>query len=149
MSIFGRHPEGRRARKPTGADASAPAAARSLIARKLGALAAHPADIEAVQLRDDAARQGSTPIAELPDRTCVHVCGCVRSVTLRPRAGVPALVVELFDGSATMSLIWLGRRRMGGVVPGVYLSAFGRVAIVRGTPTIFNPAYELRPLRGH
>jgi len=123
--------------------------APSLLARALAALAATPADTEAVLLRGDTARQGSTPIVELADRTCAHVSGCVRSVTLRPRAGVPALVVELFDGSATMNLVWLGRRRMGGVVPGVYLSAFGRVAVVHGTWTIFNPAYELRPPRGH
>ena len=42
------------------------------------------------------------------------VCGTLRSVTLRPRAGVPALVAELYDGSGTVQVVWLGRRQIAG-----------------------------------
>ena len=70
-------------------------------------------------------------------------------MTLRPRANVPALVVEIYDGSKALNLIWLGRRRIAGIAPGTYLSAQGRVTYRHGTPTIFNPAYEIRPVRGH
>jgi len=83
------------------------------------------------------------------DRSEASVCGAVRSVTLRPRVNVPALVVEIYDGSKILNLIWLGRRRIGGVVPGTYLMAHGRVTYRHGIPTIFNPAYEIRPDRGH
>jgi len=34
-------------------------------------------------------------------------------------------------------------------VPGTYLRATGRVTYYRGTPTVFNPAYEIVPPRGH
>jgi len=47
------------------------------------------------------------------------------------------------------NLVWLGRRRIGGIVPGTYLTAHGRVTYKHGIPTIFNPAYEIKPDRGH
>ena len=47
--------------------------------------------------------------------------GTVRSVTLRPRVNVPALVVDLYDGSQALNLVWLGRRTIGGIEPGTYL----------------------------
>jgi hypothetical protein len=82
------------------------------------------------------------------DRSQATVCGTVRSVTLRPRANLPALVAQVDDGSQRLNLIWLGRRRIGGIVPGIHLSAHGRVTFSDGIPTIFNPAYEIRPDRG-
>jgi hypothetical protein len=97
---------------------------------------------------EDPGRRGATPIIDLVDRSQATVGGTVRSVTQRPRANVPALVAEIYDGSQKLNLIWLGRRRIGGVVPGIYLSAHGRVTFSHGIPTIFNPAYEIRPERG-
>ena len=105
--------------------------------------------IEADELKEDAERMGCTAMSDLRDRQEAVVAGTVRSVTLRPRVNVPALVVDLYDGSRTISLVWLGRRTIGGIEPGTYLRATGRVTTMRGTPTIFNPAYEIVPLRGH
>ena len=56
---------------------------------------------------------------------------------------MPALVVDLYDGSRTINLVWLGRRTIGGIEPGTYLRASGRVTYTRGIPTIFNPSYEI------
>ena len=105
--------------------------------------------IEADELKEDAERMGCTAMSDLRDRQEAVVAGTVRSVTLRPRVNVPALVVDLYDGSRTINLVWLGRRTIGGIEPGTYLRATGRVTTMRGTPTIFNPAYEIVPLRGH
>jgi RecG-like helicase len=105
--------------------------------------------IEADELQEDAARMGCTPMCDLQDRQEATVSGTVRAVTLRPRVNVPALVVDLYDGSRTINLVWLGRRTIGGIQPGTYLRATGRVTLTRGTPTIFNPAYEIVPQRGH
>jgi hypothetical protein len=77
------------------------------------------------------------------------VCGSVRAVTLPPKKSVPALVVDLYDGSKSLNLVWLGRRTIGGIQPGTFLKARGRVTYVKGVPTIFNPAYEIVPARGH
>jgi len=120
-----------------------------LLSRVTARLARTESEIEASDLKQDSWRLGGTPIVDLVDRSEASVCGAVRSVTLRPRVNVPALVVEIYDGSKTLNLIWLGRRRIGGVVPGTYLTAHGRVTFQHGVPTIFNPAYEIRPNRGH
>jgi hypothetical protein len=120
-----------------------------LLARVTARLARTESDLESQDLQEDTGRLGATRIIDLVDRSEATVCGAVRSVTLRPRVNVPALVVEIYDGSKTLNLIWLGRRRIGGVVPGTFLSARGRVTFQHGIPTIFNPAYEIRPDRGH
>ena len=54
-------------------------------------------------------------------------------------------MAEVWDGNGSVNLVWVGRRTIGGIEPGVFLRARGRVTSVRGTPTIFNPAYEIVP----
>lgn len=71
--------------------------------------------------------------------------GTLRTVTLRPRGGSPALVAELYDGSDTIDLVWLGRRKIAGIEPGRMLRAEGLVTVHDGRKVIFNPSYELRP----
>jgi len=119
------------------------------LSRLTSRLASTESELEDHDLKQDTWRLGATPIAELADRSKASVCGAVRSVTLRPRVNVPALVVELYDGSKTLNLVWLGRRRIAGIVPGTFLTAHGRVTYKHGIPTIFNPAYEIKPVRGH
>lgn len=119
-----------------------------LLRRAVSKLTQSEAELDAVRLQVDSDRLGGTLIATLADRQTAHVCGTVRTVTLRPRVNVPALVVELYDGSKTLNLIWLGRRGIGGIEPGTYLRAFGRVTYQRGTPTIFNPSYVIVPAHG-
>lgn len=102
-------------------------------------------ELHAEELRQDAAEIGATPIAQAGDRSRVKVCGMIKTVTLRPRAGVPALQAELYDGSDALQLIWLGRRQIAGIEPGRSLVAEGRVTVQQGRRTMFNPRYELRP----
>ena len=84
-------------------------------------------------------------IAEAPNRERVRLRGTLRTVTLRPRGGVPALEAELDDGTGVLTLIWLGRRRIAGIGPGRSLAVEGRIGVHDGTRIIFNPRYELRP----
>lgn len=119
-----------------------------LLSRLTARLAITESELEDVELKEDTWRLGATPIADLADRADATVCGAVRSVTLRPRVNVPALVVELYDGSKTLNLVWLGRRHIAGILPGTSLTAHGRVTYSHGIPTIFNPAYEIKPVRG-
>ncbi|MBU7600355.1 OB-fold nucleic acid binding domain-containing protein [Streptomyces sp. P38-E01] len=86
-----------------------------------------------------------TPIGACGDRQIVKVIGTLRTVTLRARAGVPALEAELSDGSASLSVVWLGRRDIAGIEPGTALIASGRIAMHHGRPVLFNPKYELLP----
>jgi len=100
---------------------------------------------EADEIAAQSGHQDATPIASLHNRDEAVVSGTVRTVILPPRRSVPALVVEVFDGGGAVNLVWIGRRSIGGIEPGVFLRARGRVTTVRGTPTIFNPAYQIVP----
>ena len=102
-------------------------------------------ELHAEELRHDTLEAGATPIAEADDRSMAKVGGVLQTVTLRPRAGVPALLAELYDGSGTLQLIWLGRRQIAGIEPGRSLVAEGRVTVQQGRRTMFNPRYQLRP----
>ena len=102
--------------------------------------------LEAEELLEGTQERGGTPINRCRDRERVTVSGTLRTVTLRPRAGVPALEAELYDGSGTASLVWLGRRRVPGIEPGRVIVAEGRITYHQGGPVIYNPRYELRPV---
>jgi|SRR5688572_25344495 hypothetical protein len=96
-------------------------------------------------LRRDQRSHGEVTIEDAPDRQLVTVRGVLRTVTLRPRGGVPALEAELDDGSDVLTLIFLGRRRITGVAPGRSLRASGRIGRHDGTRLMYNPRYELLP----
>ena len=102
-------------------------------------------EIAAVEERTDSSAQaGCIAAATAGDREQVVLSGVIRSVVLRPRQGVPALEAELYDGSASVDLVWLGRRRIAGIEPGRRARIEGLVCQIDGRPTIFNPRYELR-----
>ncbi|WP_327069176.1 OB-fold nucleic acid binding domain-containing protein [Kitasatospora sp. NBC_01250] len=103
-------------------------------------------ELQAEELRQDSVVCGCTPIADCGDRDVVTVAGTLRTVTLRPRAGVPALEAELFDGTDALDVVWLGRRSINGIEPGRRLTASGRISHARGRRVLFNPRYELRPV---
>lgn len=84
-------------------------------------------------------------IESAPDRTMVEVRGKIRAVTLRPRGGAPALEAELYDGSAVLTLIFLGRRRIAGIDPGRAMRVRGRIGRQADVRTMYNPRYELLP----
>ena len=76
---------------------------------------------------------------------CGAAGGTLRTVTLRPRGGVPALEAELFDGTDVVTIVWLGRRRIAGITPGRSIQVQGRIGRHDGMRTIYNPRYELIP----
>ena len=99
---------------------------------------------EARELQHEAVEAGCCPIALAADRQLVSLHGTLRTVTLRPRGGVPALEAELYDGTGLITLIWLGRRRIAGIEPGRNLSVEGRLGVHDSTRVMFNPRYELQ-----
>ena len=97
------------------------------------------------ELQDEAELAGATAVTKCSRGEPVCVAGTLKSVTLRPRAGVPTLEAELYDGTGSVTLIWLGRRRIGGIECGRSLVARGRLTTHDGRPTLYNAEYELRP----
>jgi hypothetical protein len=118
---------------------------QGLLRRAVTKLATSAKEHEAAELQKDCTELGATAIAELPERERVRVAGTLRTVTLRPRAGVPALVADLYDGSGSVQLVWLGRRQIPGIEPGRSLVCYGRVTRDGDHRVLFNPRYELRP----
>ena len=101
-------------------------------------------DQHARELRQTVRESGLVAIDQAPDRTRVKLSGSLRTVTLRPRGGVPALEAELFDVSGAITLIWLGRRQITGIGPGRQLEVEGRIGVQDGVRVMYNPRYELR-----
>ncbi|WP_455356503.1 OB-fold nucleic acid binding domain-containing protein [Streptomyces sp. SYSU K217416] len=114
--------------------------------RMIERLSTSQEDLHSAELQEDAEAAGCTRICDCHDRQIVKVTGTLRTVTLRPRAGVPALEAELFDGSAALDVVWLGRRAIVGIEPGRRMIASGRISMSHGRRVLFNPKYELRPL---
>src|SRR5687768_2170779 len=106
---------------------------------------ASSSDMEAKELQSDTVKAGCCLIADAEDRQRVELQGTLRTVTLRPRGGVPALEAELYDGSGTITVVWLGRRRIAGIDPGRSVTVAGCIGRQGGVPIMFNPRYELRP----
>jgi len=116
----------------------------SRLRRALHRIGASSDELEAEELQDEAVEAGGTPIGRCTVGEEVCVSGTLRAVTLRPQGGVPSLEADLYDGSAKLKLVWLGRRKVGGVEPGRTIVARGRLTDQRGVLTLFNPSYELR-----
>jgi hypothetical protein len=105
---------------------------------------ASSADMEARELKEDTVKDGCCQILAAQDRQRVELRGSLRTVTLRPRGGVPALEAELYDGSGLITLVWLGRRRIAGIEPGRAIKVTGRVGVQDKMRVMFNPRYELK-----
>lgn len=118
---------------------------RGRLRRALGRLALDDDEVVSRELSGSRQEAGATALTACTRGEPVRVAGTLRSVTLRPRAGVPTLEAELYDGTGSVMLIWLGRRRIGGVECGRSLVAHGRLTSHEGRDTIWNAAYELQP----
>lgn len=87
---------------------------------------------------DEAPRQA----ASLP-RERVVVEGRVSSVVPSDPDRGPCVTVLLDDRTGPVSLVFLGRRSIGGIAPGTLLRAEGRLGTEHGVRRILNPAYTL------
>lgn len=107
-------------------------------------LTASPQHLDAVELQFEVERLACQPVERLVRGQIATVAGRLRAVQYTPTEHVPTLVAELYDGSAPLQLVWLGRRRIPGLEPGRRLIARGRVGLRDGALAIYNPWYELQ-----
>lgn len=124
---------------------AAPTRQRGLVKRMFSRLTADTDQLDDEELRAAIPAHGATPIARCGDREAVCILGELRTVTFRPRAGVPSVQAELWDGTGSVTVIWLGRREIPGINPGRAVKVRGRITALRGQRVIYNPVYELRP----
>jgi hypothetical protein len=109
--------------------------------RRLTAEAHH---LDAAALQDDVERCAAVALGQLRRGQEATVTGRLRAAVYTPRATVPTFTVELFDGSGSIDLVWLGQRRIVGLEPGRAIFARGRVGVHDGRLAIYNPWYRLR-----
>ena len=111
--------------------------------RAVRRLTAETHELDAEDMQRDAEDAGATAVARCTDRSPVTVFGTIKALTIRPRAGVPALEADVYDGTGTVTLVWLGRRTIAGLATGRRVRASGRITSSEGRRLIYNPRYEL------
>ncbi|MVA75731.1 DNA-binding protein [Auraticoccus sp. F435] len=116
---------------------------RGAFSRALARLVSSNEELESEQLQREVRQCGATPLAECADRSRVTASGTVTCITMQPRGTTRWLQVDLKDGSGTLTLVWMGRRSIPGIEPGVRLKVEGRITTVEGQRVMFNPRYEL------
>ena len=118
-------------------------AAENRLLRALRRLGASNAELESEARQKVVEAVGANPISEVRDRQFARMRGTIAILSMKPRGGTPWLEAEFTDGSGTVTLIWMGRRAIPGIVAGRELIVSGRVSFVDGERRLYNPFYEL------
>lgn len=113
---------------------------RTSLGQRLRRLLSRTEQQEAEDRADQARAAGATPLSECKIRQKVILRGTVTSVTASNTSGLEAL---LEDGTGSVHLIWMGRRRIECIVPGRDLLVTGRLCEDEGRQVIFNPEFEV------
>ena len=122
----------------------------ALFSRTAKAAEVRRAAQEAVEYEHLGARalRGVTPIADTRWRTTVRVAGRVKAMRVQPWAEkIASLEITLADDTGGLTVVFLGRRTIGGIHLGSHLVVEGMVAEVRHQLAMINPAYQLLPPR--
>jgi hypothetical protein len=107
-------------------------------------LTLNPHKLDADELREETAALSCMQIDCLARGSVGIVAGRLKSVVYNPRETLPTLEAQLYDGTSSIELVWLGRRRIAGIEPGRRIVARGRVGVHDGHLAIYNPWYSLR-----
>ncbi|MEN9693321.1 MAG: hypothetical protein RLZZ330_965 [Actinomycetota bacterium] len=100
-------------------------------------------ELDAIELRTSIEEKGADAIADVELGKVTTHTGKIRSIVFRPEKAVPALEAEVFDGTGFIVVIWLGRRRILGIKPGISISVTGRLVEVEDRLTMYNPKYSI------
>jgi amino acid transporter len=88
-------------------------------------------------------RDGITPIGDVRWRDRVTISGRVQTLRVRPSGTSTTLEAVIEDETGAMSIVFVGRKRIGGLEVGTHLRAQGMAGEHRGRLAILNPAYNL------
>lgn len=108
-----------------------------------GQLARTEVEEDARRLRHESLACGATALGDCRDRGYYTVRGVLASVTLPPRSGTPTVSADLFDGSGHLTLVWMGRRLVPGIHPGVRMRVEGRVSQRDSEMVMLNPTFHV------
>ena len=82
-------------------------------------------------------------IRDAVTRAVARIEGTVVSIQVAPLEGPCELVARIDDGTGILDSVFMGRRVIPGIEPGVHIGVHGTVVAADEAPRIFNPVYEL------
>ena len=121
------------------------ATAEGLVRRLTRRLTESPEERDAGELSGEAASTGAHRAIDCQRGQEVTMIGTLRSVQTNAKGCAGGVRAELFDGTDTVLLVWLGQRRIPGIDSGRMLRVHGRVGMLEdGSKAIYNPHYEIQ-----
>ena len=121
------------------------AAAEGFVRRLTRRLTESPDERDAGALSGEAASTGAHRAIDCQRGQEVTMVGTLRSVQTNAKGCAGGVRAELFDGTDTVMLVWLGQRRIPGIDSGRILRVHGRVGMLEdGSKAIYNPHYEIQ-----
>lgn len=93
--------------------------------------------------RETGLHAAGQPISDCRDRDRVCVTGRITALSGSPANERPTLTAEINDGSASLDVVWLGRRSIPGIEIGHQVRLQGRIATRDGRRRMYNPRYDL------
>lgn len=121
------------------------ATAERYLRRLTRRLTEDPEQLDVEELSEEAAITGTQKAIDCQRGQEVTMVGTLRSVECNTKACSGGVKAELFDGTDTVVLVWLGQRRIPGIEQGRTLRVHGRVGkLENGAKAIYNPHYEIQ-----
>ncbi|BBZ17132.1 OB-fold nucleic acid binding domain-containing protein [Mycolicibacterium gadium] len=121
------------------------ATAEGYLRRLTRRLTEAPEQLDVEELSDEAANTGASKAIDCQRGQEVTMIGTLRSVECNGKGCAGGVKAEMFDGTDTVMLVWLGQRRIPGIESGRTLKVHGRVGkLDNGTKAIYNPHYEIQ-----
>ncbi len=121
------------------------ATAEGYLRRLTRRLTEDPEQRDVEVLSDDSANTGAQKAIDCQRGQEVTMVGTLRSVECNGKSCAGGVKAELFDGTDSVTLVWLGQRRIPGIESGRTLKVHGRVGkLDNGGKAIYNPHYEIQ-----
>src|SRR6202035_3633260 len=119
--------------------------AQGYLRRLTRRLTEDPEERDSEELSDEVASTGAQRVIDCERGQEVTMVGTLRSVECNGKGCSGGVKAELFDGTDSVMLVWLGQRRIPGIESGRTLRVHGRVGkLDNGAKAIYNPHYEIQ-----
>jgi hypothetical protein len=119
--------------------------AQGYLRRLTRRLTEDPQQRDSEELSDEVTSTGAQRAIDCERGQEVTMVGTLRSVETNGKGCPGGVRAEFFDGSDTVTLVWLGQRRIPGIDSGRKLRVRGRLGkLENGAKAIYNPHYEIQ-----
>jgi len=121
------------------------ATAEGFVRRITRRLTEDPEQRDAQELSGEADSTGAQRAVDCQRGQEVTMVGTLRSVETNAKGCAGGVRAEFFDGTDSVTLVWLGQRRIPGIESGRTLRVRGRLGTLEnGSKAIYNPHYEIQ-----